>query len=122
MDLIKTRLQINQSFRAVCFFLFALGFTGCQNIRNFSFSPDGQEIVLGIGSDAGGNNGGIYVAGKDTRGVRRLTFPAGRKEEDYDPVYSSDGSKIAFCRRDMKELWSWSHLHIMNSEGQIFSS
>jgi TolB protein len=59
-----------------------------------SWSPDAREVVFISNRDH--PLGEIYVMNVNTRAVKRLTF-----NEYYEvaPKFSSDGSKIAFCRQ-----------------------
>jgi len=62
-----------------------------------TFSPDGNQIAFGWNGEKGGNpqNSSIYVKQIDAEKPLRLTFdPA----NDFGPVWSPDGQRIAFHR------------------------
>ncbi|HEX6116122.1 MAG TPA: hypothetical protein VFY99_03410 [Solirubrobacterales bacterium] len=55
------------------------------------YSPDGSEIVLSAG-------GKLYVIATDGSSIRQLTDPERAEGEDLSPVFSPDGTRIAFSR------------------------
>lgn len=68
-----------------------------------SWSPDGKSFVLvdHIGAQASSS---IYLIDVETLRARALTTPPPGWEGDIDPVFSSDGTKIAFLR--VTEGWN----------------
>ena len=57
-------------------------------------SPDGARIVFVSGRQSGGSE--IYTMNADGSGVLRLGVDEDRGGADFDPVWSPDGTKIAF--------------------------
>jgi len=60
-----------------------------------TFSPDGSQVAFSWEGPAR-NNWDIYVKGVDGETVDRLTT---HHAEDFDPVWSPDGQRIAFFRK-----------------------
>jgi Tol biopolymer transport system component/DNA-binding winged helix-turn-helix (wHTH) protein len=68
-----------------------------------SWSPDGKSFALvdHVGAQASSS---IYLINVETLRARELTTPPPGWEGDIDPVFSSDGTKIAFLR--VTEGWN----------------
>lgn len=73
-----------------------------------AFAPDGSHMLVTYRDDARTT---IYRMDFDGGNVEPLT-PG--DSFDFDPVYSPDGSTIAFSRRSKRRI---SHLHLMNADG-----
>jgi Tol biopolymer transport system component len=67
-------------------------------------SPDGRRIVF-CGSATSSSDHDIWVVGVDGTGLRQLTRTPG--QDDCNPVWSPDGSKVLFTsdRSGTPELW-----------------
>ncbi len=72
------------------------------------FSPDGAYMLTTYRDNA---HTTLYKSTIDGDDIEAVTSG---ESFDYDPVYSPDGSMIAFCRRSRKRV---SHLHLMNADG-----
>jgi TolB protein len=59
-----------------------------------AWSPDGNRIAFQ--SNRGSSRIGLFVIGRDGRGLRRLTPRT--DEDEFDPAWSPDGKTIAFSR------------------------
>jgi hypothetical protein len=82
----------------------------------FSWSPDGERIAFyhAVGVEDGGRfdaDADIYTMAADGSDVRRLTDHPGL---DVFPVYSPDGSKIAFTRSDRAGVVD---VYVMDADG-----
>jgi TolB protein len=87
---------------------------GWGGICGIDWSPDGNKIVFTSGKDSRqnwkGNN--IYVINSDGTNLRRLTQPGPSFYQD--PVWSPDGTKIAFMLWDENKH---TDLYVMNADG-----
>jgi len=72
-----------------------------------TFSPDGTHMLATFREDRYTTIFRTRVNGEDVEAITSGEF------FDFDPVYSPDGSLIAFCRRSRKRV---SHLHVMNAD------
>jgi TolB protein len=78
--------------------------------RLLEWSPNGRRIAFVRGRDFGDLNLGIYVAGANGKGVRRIAHG------NY-PAWSPDGKRLAFVRADIRQsavIWS---LYTMRVDG-----
>lgn len=69
-----------------------------------SWSPDGTRIVFARDQSATGGYGDLYEINPDGTGEKQITATP---RYEWGPVYSADGSKIAFAALDT-ETWLWS--------------
>jgi TolB protein len=76
-------------------------------IFSAQFSPDGDRIVFDRGTDAGFD---IYVIDADGTNLQQIT----RTGTDYDPVWSPDGTQIAFTRQGKG---AQSDIYVMDADG-----
>jgi Tol biopolymer transport system component len=76
-----------------------------------TFSPDGQYLLFHVDHKEGRI---IYRVRKNGTELTQLT-PS--REDNFDPVYSPDGSKIVFARTPSGKFGEQSDLYIMNSDG-----
>ncbi len=71
-------------------------------LRTFSFSPDGRTLVMDVNgpADCIGGCQEIWRVRADGTGRTRVLAPAGANGDEYlsEPVWSPDGSTVAFCR------------------------
>ena len=72
-----------------------------------SFSPQGDSLLLDQATDTGF---GIYVMSIDGTGLRRISGG----DRDFDPVWSPDGSRIAFTHEDGPMDWD---IFVMDADG-----
>ena len=88
-------------------FIMLLGILGCRN--NTSQTSATNKIVY-VSYAKGSHNGEIYVMNEDGSGQTRLTQ---NEADDYDPVWSPNGQKIAFSS-DRDGL---TRIYTMNRDG-----
>jgi Tol biopolymer transport system component len=86
--------------------------TGSAIDENASWSPDGTRIVFDS-SAGGGDNQKIWVMNSDGTGATQLTSPAA-SFDDVVPVFSPDGTKIAFASDRPDGI---PHIWVMNADG-----
>jgi Tol biopolymer transport system component len=87
--------------------------------RNPAWSPDGRTLVYVSGSSAAGDeDNDIWLMDADTgQVIARLTGQdesTGKGVQDGNPVWSPDGSQIAFYRKTAEDGY---HIWIMNLDG-----
>lgn len=82
--------------------------------RRLSWSPDGRRIAFYDFSPVSKSND-IFVVNVDGNDRRNLT--PDHANEDLNPVWSPDGSKILFSRLDVYEVYSGTMLHTVNADG-----
>jgi len=93
------------------------GYTGLKKLidkwtrgRSFpAWSPDSKKIAISSEKDGLAQ---IYVANADGSGMTRLTDDSDR---DLAPIWSPDGTKIAFTRQDMTD--GSCAIYLMNADG-----
>jgi serine/threonine-protein kinase len=70
-----------------------------RGFREPRFSPDGSQLAFGVGDGFAAGNGDIWVYSLASGALKRVTFDG----DDETPVWTPDGSRIAFSReRDRK--------------------
>jgi TolB protein len=79
-----------------------------------SWSPDGSQIVF-EGLHRGDTRYDVFVVNLDGTGRARLTETPRRWE--WRPVFSPDGTEIAFSRSINKKFFSTDDIWIMNADG-----
>lgn len=77
--------------------------------------PDGRQIVF-TGSAANADELGIYVVNADGSGLRTLVEPS-RTIAAANPLWSPDGTRIAYSTVDMTIGWGWLVTHTMTADG-----
>src|SRR5262249_37792633 len=85
------------------------------DLEDAAWSPSGYRIAYDVSVlEQAGIWGprGIYVVGPNGTGRRRLTRGA-----DESPLWSPDGSKIAFVRAPWPQAWKNAYLYVMNANG-----
>ena len=83
-----------------------------------SWSPDGERIVFSARKDGHFENKfavtyEIYVMDADGQNEQRLTD---NRNNDWDPVWSPDGKRIAFSADRKGDVVSWD-IYVMNADG-----
>lgn len=77
------------------------------NALRRQFSPDGRRIVLSVATGANGDRHGLVIV--DLEAGRVVSTLGGPDEQDVNPVWSPDGTKIAFVRPALlglsAEIW-----------------
>ncbi len=82
-----------------------------------TFAPDGSHALYG------GGFVDLDVEGEQFEGITRIDFASNqhtRLVDDinaYAPLYSKDGSRIAFTRRFVSDDVRYDHLFVMNADG-----
>jgi TolB protein len=84
---------------------------GKPQVYNVNFSPDGKNLIFSV---ARKDEEAIYRIRKDGSELTRLSPP---NCYDFSPVYSFDGSKIAFCSSSSGQEGEPQNLFIMNADG-----
>jgi uncharacterized repeat protein (TIGR01451 family) len=83
------------------------------DVRSYDFSPDGSRITYG--AFFSGSNPGSHVVVMNADGSNQVNLTPTSASDD-SPIYSSDGTRIAFLSNRQPGSQS-SNLHIMNSDG-----
>ncbi|MHB9070612.1 MAG: TolB family protein [Sedimentisphaerales bacterium] len=89
----------------------SLGYSKTYKIESPVFSPDGQFIIFSFNC---GSNEHIYRINTDGTDAKRLTTLNNRTY--FNPMYSSDGSKIVFS--SIKKWHKNANLYIMDYDGK----
>lgn len=83
-----------------------------EDVRNFEWSPDGQELVFEA-FDSDTWTYGIYVTAINNFKLMKLELSVVGSAHRGDPTWSPDGKQIAFSQPDAGEYL----LHIANADG-----
>lgn len=85
------------------------------DLEDASWSPSGSQIAYDVSSleqNRIWGPRGIYVVRPNGTGRRRLT-----RGPDENPLWSPDGSRIAFVRSPWPQAWKNAYLYVMNANG-----
>jgi WD40 repeat protein len=79
------------------------------------WSPDGERMVFGRSDSSGGGNVDLYLVNADGTGEIRLTNTGAGGRNNTDPIWSSDGTRIAFW--SSREGLGNGDIFVMNADG-----